>query len=292
MTTFTAITTLANEAGAKSLGNMLETLDPAGVGVFEIEDGSGHWEVAGYFTAPPDPAGLALLETLHPSTGFLVSRLPETDWVAEVQRGLTPVSAGRFWVHGRHDAADLPVNAIGLRIEAAMAFGTGHHGTTRGCLLALEYLHRRGLRASRVMDLGCGTGVLAMAAARLWRAQGMAGDIDPVAARTARHNLRANGAAGLIGSATAPGVRHPRLRGAMPAGLVFGNILAAPLKRLAPQIATATAPGGFAVLSGLLHRQVPGVLAVYHGYGFREMTRVREGEWSTLLLRRFHKGCT
>ncbi|MEO1238924.1 MAG: 50S ribosomal protein L11 methyltransferase, partial [Pseudomonadota bacterium] len=146
MTTWTAFTTLPGKVQAEALGNALETLDPApdGIGVFEIEDGKGRWEVGGYFTQSPDEIALALLAAVHGASEFRVSELPETDWVAKVRRDLAPVEAGRFFVHGSHDADKIPPGAVPLLIEAAMAFGTGHHGTTQGCLFALDEMASSG----------------------------------------------------------------------------------------------------------------------------------------------------
>ncbi|MEM9268320.1 MAG: 50S ribosomal protein L11 methyltransferase, partial [Pseudomonadota bacterium] len=224
MTTWTALTTLVGRPQAEALGEALERLipEPQGIGIFEIEDGSGLWEVGGFFTGPPDQAGLALLATLHGAQPFAVSRLPDKDWVAQVRRELTPVEAGRFWVYGGHDRHRLPSTKIGLEIEAAMAFGTGHHGTTQGCLLALDGLLRSGLVPRNVADIGSGTGVLAMAAARAVPARVIAADIDPVATETARANMRANRLGVRVPCITAPGFHHPLLRLRAPFDLVFG----------------------------------------------------------------------
>lgn len=288
MVVHTAFTTLGGRASAEALGEAMEGLDPAptGVGVFEIEDASGLWEVGGYFSDRPDEAGLALLAAIHGAKAFAVSRLDDRDWVAQVRRELTPVEAGRFVVHGGHDTHRVPGHRIGLCIEAAMAFGTGHHGTTRGCLLLLDRLARRGHRPRRVADIGCGTGVLAMAAAALWRIPAVASDIDPVASATARENVRANKMRPWVRTARAIGTRSDLMRAGAPYDLIFANILAAPLKRLAPEIAAILTPGGHAILSGLLTRQAPGVAAVYRGHGFVVEERLTLGEWTTLGLRR------
>lgn len=286
MTAFSALTTLDGQDAAHTLGEAMERLKPApiGVGVFAVEDGSGRWEVGGYFDDAPDVAGLALLAAVHGSSDFVVSRIDDRDWVAQVRRELHPVKAGRFTVHGGHDAHRIGPHRIGLRIEAAMAFGTGHHGTTRGCLILADGLIRRGWRPRRVADIGCGTGVLAMAAARAWRVPAVASDIDPVAAATARENVRANGVAPWVRTACAAGFRHRLYRSAAPFDLIFANILAGPLKRLAPQIARHLAPGGQAILAGLMTRQCPGVEAVCRGHGLFRADRIRLGDWTSLRL--------
>jgi ribosomal protein L11 methyltransferase len=283
--TFSAITTLRSEAAAAALGEAMERLDPApeGVGVFEIEDESGTWEVGGYFTAPPDLAGLALLSTLHEARDFAVSEVPDTDWVDKVRRELTPVEAGRFFVYGSHDADKVPPGRVALLIEAAMAFGTGHHGTTLGCLCAIDRL-AVGPAPRRVADIGCGTAVLAMAAARVWDAEVVASDLDPVAVATARANLAANGLAGRVRVVEAAGFEDPALAG--PFDLVLANILKGPLIDLAPAMARATRPGGRVVLSGLIERQAEAVIGAYEAAGFEMERNDRFGDWVTLMLRR------
>src|SRR6056297_1238817 len=285
MTTWTAFTTADSQGPAETLG---EALDPAptGIGVFEIEDRSGRWEVGAYFTERPDEAGLALLAAAHGARPFAVSRLDDRDWVAQVRRELCPVEAGRFVVYGAHDAHRIPPQKVGLKIEAAMAFGTGHHGTTQGCLTLLDRIARRGEVATRVADIGCGTGVLAMAAARIWPARCVATDIDEIAVRTARENVAANALSPWVLTARATGFRSDLLRRFAPYHLIFANILAAPLKCMAPDIARHLAPGGIAILSGLLTHQAAGVAAVFAGHGLVLEERVDIGDWASLALRR------
>ena len=288
MTTFTALTKLTSEEAAYALSEAMENMEPEpmGVGVFELEDGSGLWEVGGYFTETPDAIALDLLAAAFDARPFIVSELPEIDWVAKVRRDLAPVEAGRFFVYGSHDADKLPEGQVGLLIEAAMAFGTGHHGTTLGCLRALDRLDIAGFRGRNVVDIGCGTAVLAMAAAKIWPGLVRASDVDAIAVDVALANVAANGLSGRVQCLEATGFDHPDLQQAAPFDLVFANILMAPLIALAPDMARVTAPDGYAILSGLLVEQAEKVLAAYAHEGFALHEREDIGEWSTLTLRR------
>lgn len=288
MTTFTAFTTLSDKTMAEALGEALEDLEPApyGVGVFEIEDGSGMWEVGGYFMQAPDDVELALLAAAHEAKSFVVSELPETDWVAKVRRELVPVAAGRFYVYGSHDADTVPDGVEPLLIEAAMAFGTGHHGTTQGCLRALDRLIEAGVTCSNVADIGCGTAVLAMAAARVWPETVLASDMDEVAVDVAAANVTANDLTGRVICLEALGFEHPQLRDAAPFDLVFANILKQPLIDLAPDMARHLSSGGFAILSGLLNEQGDEVAEVYAQNGINTWHREEIGDWTTLTLQK------
>lgn len=288
MTTYTALTTLTGRTQAYALGEAMERLDPepTGVGVFEMEDGSGLWEVGGYFEAPPDDTGLALLAAAMGAKPFVVSQLPETDWVAHVRRELAPVVAGQFFVYGSHDADKVPDDCEPLLIEAAMAFGTGHHGTTLGCLRALDRLAQGGFTGQNVADIGCGTAVLAMAAARIWPQTVLASDIDAVAVEVAQANVTANGLEGRVTCVEAAGFDHPALAAAAPFDLVFANILKGPLVALAPDMATALQPGGYAILSGILNEQAAEVIAVYAASGINLLHSESIVDWTTLTLQK------
>ena len=290
MATWTALTTLETKADAEALGAAMEGLVPeaAGIGVFEMEDGSGLYEVGGYFEEQPDIAGLELLAAIHNARPFAVSELPETDWVAHVKRELVPVEAGRFFVYGSHDADKVPQDgtAVPLLIEAAMAFGTGHHGTTLGCLKALDRLDNEGFSTDRTADIGCGTAVLAMAAAKIWPGTPVASDIDPVAVEVAIANLKANDMDGEVLCCEAAGFDNPLLAEKGPYGLVFANILMGPLIALAPDVAANIESGGYAILSGLLNEQAPAVQAAYEAEGFTLHYAEQIREWTTLTLRK------
>lgn len=288
MTTYTALTTLPGTVAANALAEAMERLEPepTGVGVFEIEDGSGLWEVGGYFVEPPDQAGLALLAAVHGARGFVVSELAEIDWVAAVKRELSPVEAGRFFVYGSHDVDKIRAGSIPLLIEAAMAFGTGHHGTTLGCLRALDRLVTEGFVGKSVIDVGCGTAVLAMAAANIFPGIVLASDIDEVAVEVAEVNVAANNLTGRVVCVQATGFDHETLRAAAPYDLIFANILKGPLIELAPRVAETSAPEGFVILSGILNEQADEVLRVYLDSGYNLVDRQEIVEWTTLTLRK------
>ncbi|MGA1179069.1 MAG: 50S ribosomal protein L11 methyltransferase [Marivivens sp.] len=288
MLTYSAIAKIADPDAADRLALACEGLEPGptGVGTFEIEDGSGLWEVAAYFIEEPDLAALALLAKIHGARDFIVSEIPDQDWVAKVRRDLAPVEAGRFFVYGSHDADKLPEGRIGLLIDAAMAFGTGHHGTTLGCLRALDHLIDGGFVAQNAADIGCGTAVLAMAAARVFPNRVLASDIDGVAVEVAETNVRLNGLEGRVVCLEAAGFDSDALHAAAPFDLVFANILKGPLVALAPDMAAHLAPGGFAILSGILNEQAESVIEVYARHGFNLVEHQRIVDWSTLTLRR------
>ena len=288
MLTYTALTNLPGKLQADALVEALENLNPAptGVGMFEVEDGQGIWEVGGYFLEAPSDISLALLSVAYGANSFVVSEVPDQDWVAKVQRELPPVEAGRFFVYGSHDLEHLPAGRIGLLIEAAMAFGTGHHGTTLGCLRAFDRLLDQGRSFENVLDLGCGTAVLAMAAARMSLNSVIASDIDPVAVEVAVVNVLANDLEGRVNCVESIGFDAPALAQAAPFDLIFANILKGPLIDLAPAMAVHLAPGGIAILSGLLVEQADDIVAVYNAQGVDLVKREDLGEWTALTLTR------
>lgn len=244
------------------------------------------WRVEAYYDYAPDIAALAVELGLGDDTTIAADLVPDENWVTLSQAALPPVIAGRFVVHGSHDRARVGRRAMAIEIDAGEAFGTAHHATTLGCLLALHRLiHRTSPR--RVLDLGCGSGVLAIAAARvLPAARILASDIDPTAVDVARKNIHLNREQGRVRALCAVGLDHRELRRAAPFDLVLANILAGPLIVLAPTVALAIRRGGHAVLSGILTEQAMEVEAAWRAAGCTIVEKRRLNGWTTLVLRR------
>jgi ribosomal protein L11 methyltransferase len=240
-------------------------------------------EISVYLDRADEARARRLFSRIVPA--FDVEELPDIDWVAKSLEGLKAVRAGRFFVHGAHERRCLHAGEIGIEIEAGQAFGTGHHGTTAGCLELIEQIVRRE-RPRNALDLGTGSAVLAIAIARLARIPVLATDIDPVATQVADENVRLNRAAAYVDCVTAAGFHHPALAGRAPFDLIVANILARPLMRLAPQMKAHLTPGGSLILSGILDRQRNAVVASYVGQGFRHVHTIHRNGWSTIHLKR------
>jgi ribosomal protein L11 methyltransferase len=266
-----------------------EAFDNGETAVAAFENADGGWDITMHFGKAPDEVAVRQLIALasDEATAATVSfeAVEARDWVKASLEGLQPVTAGRFIVHGSHDRHRVACNRIGIEIEAALAFGTGHHGTTRGCLTLLDEV----LRVSeprRVLDLGTGTGVLAIAAAKALRQRVLASDIDRRAAITARDNARLNGAGNLVETICATGFGGQEFRRRGPFDLVLANILANPLKRLAMPMRAHLAPEASVILSGLLPAQANGVIAAYRANGLVLRKRIELEGWTSLLLGR------
>ncbi len=288
MTTWTAIATSSSLEKAQPLADAVEELSiaPMGIACLEIEDGSGLFEVAGYFDQKPDEIALSLLSAVHGSSAFVVSKLDDTDWVAQVRRELTPVRVGQFLIYGRHDRDQVWPSDIDLEIEAAMAFGTGHHGTTTGCLELTENLHKLGFQPKKIADIGTGTGILAMAASRRWKqARIISNDIESISVATAKRNHEINKTRD-VRVVEAAGFHHPLHKANAPYDLVYANILARPLRKLSRDINRYSCQGAIVIISGILHWQGAGVLSTFEANGFKLVQRKQIGEWMSYALRK------
>ncbi len=277
----------ASRADAERLADILpELLDPPPA-ISTVETPAG-WLVELYFHELPDPSALETVAEACPAAAFLrdmqLQALPEEDWVAVTQQGLHPVKAGRFFIHGSHDRDRAAGRSGAIEIEAGQAFGTAHHGTTRGCLLMIDRLAKR-RRMARTLDIGTGSGVLAIAAAKSLCRDVLATDIDPVAVRVAKENFALSGMSGRIRGLAADGLRHPDIVRRAPFDLVIANILAGPLIGLAREIRPVVAPGGHVILSGLLDEQAREVSGRYLAQGFVMEARISLEGWMTLCLR-------
>ena len=265
------------------LCDALEEITPAA----GLQESGNEWIVQAWFETPPDEILISRLirQANHgKNAAYTVKTLQQQDWVAKSLEGLKPVQVGPFAVHGSHDREHFPVNLHRIIIDAGLAFGTGHHGTTAACLLALSR-HLKTSRPERVLDLGTGSGVLAIAAAKALRQQVIASDIDPVAVEVAEANARINKARHFVRPFTASGFHHPRFAETGPYDLILANILARPLAKLAPDIRTHLAPGGTAILSGLLKHQARSVLAAYRIQKIIPVSQIIMEGWVTLTLR-------
>jgi ribosomal protein L11 methyltransferase len=280
---------IGDESTAKRVVDVLtETFFEGQAAIAAFERPDGVWDITAHFADPPDQALVRDLITdaagAEAAGSIVFDTVEARDWVKATLEDLVPVPAGRFVVHGQHDRDRIPPNKLGIEIEAALAFGTGHHGTTRGCLLLLDHV-LKGWRPRRVLDLGTGTGVLAIAAAKALQARMLASDIDPVSVLVARGNARANRTGHLIQMIHATGFAAPEFAPAGPFDLVLANILANPLRQLATPMARHLAPSALVILSGLLTHQAPAVIAAYRARGLVPLRHLRIDGWSSLLLR-------
>jgi ribosomal protein L11 methyltransferase len=283
----TIATLIADEQSARRIADCFaEALFADEAAVSLVDAGQGRWCVTCYFRANVNEAAVRALAIavagVAAGKALRFERIAAKDWVAESLLRLKPITAGRFVVHGAHDRGCAPPNRFGIEIEAALAFGTGHHGSTRGCLLALDQLCKFA-KARRILDLGAGSGVLAIAAARAFRRRVLASDIDSHAVRIARDNARLNGSAPFVRVCRAAGLAAADIRAGAPFDLVFANILLAPLQRLAGPLTRIVAARGHVILSGLLNAQANAARAAYPN--FKLERRIMLEGWTTLVLK-------
>jgi ribosomal protein L11 methyltransferase len=286
--TYRASFAIGDEHAAKSVVDALTEIffeGQAAIAAFERPD--GRWDVTVHFAEPPDqPLVRELVANAagaDVAEGIAFDTVEAKDWVKASLEDLVPVPAGRFVVHGQHDRERVAPNKLGIEIEAALAFGTGHHGTTRGCLLLLDEV-LKAFRPRRVLDLGTGTGVLAIAAAKALRGKVLASDIDPLSVRVAADNARLNGAGDLVETIRATGFSAPQFKQRAPFDLVLANILANPLRQMATPMSRHLAPGALLILSGLLPPQASAVVAAYRARGLVLKRHIQIEGWSSLLM--------
>lgn len=256
-----------------------------------MSDGECDWHLEGFSRTPPDRGAIvSALSAVAAAAGvdappLEIERLPNVDWVLENLQDFPPIAAGRFFLHGSHWDGRPPVGRIAIEMDAGTAFGSGEHATTRGCLTALDLLGKR-RRFTRPLDLGAGSGILAIAMARMWAVPVLATDIDPIAVKVARGNAANNGVASRVTTVVSDGYRHPAVGRGRPYDVIVSNILARPLCRFAPDLAAHLAPNGVAVLSGLLERQERRVMASHERQGLTLKHRILIDGWATLIIGR------
>ena len=286
--THRATLAIGDERAARRIADLLtEGLADGEAAVAAFAGPTGRWDITMHFAEAPDQSTIRDLIAL--AAGDEVARavrfdvVESKDWVKATLEDLVPVHAGRFIVHGQHDRAKVPPNKLGIEIEAALAFGTGHHGTTRGCLVLLGHV-LKAHRPRRVLDLGTGTGILAIAAAKALHDQVLASDIDALSVKVAAENARLNGVGPLVEVTWGSGFSAPRLRQRKPFDLVLATILANPLRQMATAMSGHLAGGARVILSGLLSPQAPSVIAAYRARGLVLEREIRIDGWSSLLL--------
>ena len=279
---------IGNEHAARRVVDLLtESFFEGQAAIAAFEGPRGRWDITVHFAEAPDQVSIRELVGLaaggEVAADIAFDIVEARDWVRATLEELVPVRAGRFIVHGQHDRAKVPPNKLGIEIEAALAFGTGHHGTTRGCLLLLDHV-LKAYRPRRVLDLGTGTGVLAIAVAKALHVKVLASDIDPLSVRVAYDNARRNGTGDLVETVRANGFSAPEFVPRAPFDLVLANVLANPLRQMATPMARHLAPSALVILSGLLPHQAQSVIAAYRTRGLVLQRRIQIEGWSSLLL--------
>ena len=281
---------IGNEQTARRVVDLLtESFFEGQAAIAAFERPDGRWDIVMHFAEAPDQTSIRELVSIaaggNVAPDIIFDTVEARDWVKATLEELVPVRAGRFIVHGHHDRAKVAPNKLGIEIEAALAFGTGHHGTTRGCLLLLDQV-LRARTPKRVLDLGTGTGVLAIAAAKARHRKVLASDIDPLSVRVAGDNARLNGVGNFVKTIRATGLSAPQFAKHGPFDLVLANILANPLRQMATPMAKHLAPSGMVILSGLLPYQANCVIAAYRARGLVLLRHLQIEGWSSLLMRK------
>ena len=281
---------VGDEFSAKRIVDLLtESFEEGEAAIAAFENPQGRWDVTVHFADPPDEASIRNLVALASDETVAASVVFDTieakDWVKESLEGLVPVRAGRFIVHGSHDRDKVRDNQLGIEIEAALAFGTGHHGTTRGCLIYLDHV-LRSKAPKRILDLGTGTGVLTIAAAKATKTRVLATDIDAMSVKVAHENMWLNGVGNLVETVCAKGFSSEKIAQHAPFDLILANILANPLRAMATDMERHMAANGMVILSGLLPHQATSVIAAYRARGLVLLRQQIIEGWSSLLMQR------
>ncbi len=281
---------VGDEFSAKRIVDLLtESFEEGEAAIAAFENPQGRWDVTVHFADAPDEASIrnlvALASDYTVAASIVFDTIEAKDWVKASLEGLVPVRAGRFIVHGSHDRDKVRDNQLGIEIEAALAFGTGHHGTTRGCLIYLDYV-LRSKAPKRILDLGTGTGVLAIAAAKATKTHVLATDIDAMSVKVAHENMRLNGVGNLVETVCATGFSSPAIAKHAPFDLILANILANPLRAMATDMERHMASNGMIILSGLLPHQSTSVIAAYRARGLVLLRQQIIEGWSSLLMQR------
>ena len=273
---------------AREICSLIERMTPLpiGIGFFELDDETSTLEIEAYFKEKPNISEILLLELLY-NTTIKISLLEKVDWIAKVQKNLTPISIENIYIHGSHHRKTLNPNKINIEIQAAMAFGTGHHATTRSCIRLFLGLTRRGIKFKNVADIGCGTGVLSMVAAKAIGTMVTAVDNDIIAVDTTKLNFLNNKLSSPHRVFKSDDFRHYMVSTRGKFDLIFANILFLPLKSMVKRAAEVIKNGGIIILSGISHQQAIRVEKVYFNHSFKRVDVLREGPWTSLALRYF-----
>ena len=291
MRCFHARTTIYRESQAKALAEALEGLDPApsGTEILVRQEDAGQWEVGAFFPACPDPVSLALLSTALKAAEFSVKEIQDVDWIRSYRRETKPFSVGRFTVQGKFDEKkSKSADSKTIIVESSMAFGTGRHGSTKGCIEALEELAQRNFEPKKIADIGCGSGILSIAAARIWPSSRIvASDSDAFAVDVARSNLKFNRVEKQVSAFECPGLSHDEHLRASPYELILANILLPPLLDLVPRISELMAVGGHAVLSGVSPNESRPLREACASAGLVQASAGNSESWTTLVFEKW-----
>ncbi len=290
MTTYVLTGLVDSEESARQICSLIENIHPGplGTGFFELDERSATWEIEAYFKKKPKLGDIALLEGIY-RTELRVSSVEEVNWVTEVQKNLTPIAIGNIYIHGMHHRNGLDLNKKNIEIQAAMAFGTGHHATTRSCIHLYLYFLKKGWIFRNALDIGCGTGILSIVTARANKTVITAIDNDLIAVKTTRANFSKNKIP--IGNLVLRSheLRNPLILSRGKFDLIFANVLALPLKNMVKSVSRNLRTGGVIILSGMSHKQSIQVEDVYASHNFRRVRVFKEGPWTSLALRYFTK---